>query len=194
MKNAQDANGDTRASELQAEAKKKERDLFDKIAGENGLADLEIKRCQAKIDEYKSKRSALLNDTQAKFEAEVGKNAADLEIPAPLPDPESATGQGAPDFFTAITLQVSSSTETERSSSSASSVSFGASVSWGWWWGGGSVSSSYSHSEAHAAAYKEMAEASVNISFECMRVDIVRPWLRPELFYDDDLICDPHLK
>ncbi|KAF9646093.1 hypothetical protein BDM02DRAFT_317940 [Thelephora ganbajun] len=32
-----------------------------------------------------------------------------------------------------------------------------------------------------------MANSSVKVSFECMRVDITRGWLRGELFYDDGL-------
>lgn len=33
-----------------------------------------------------------------------------------------------------------------------------------------------------------MANSKVKVTFDCLRVDIDRPWLRPELFYDDGLI------
>ena len=77
-----------------------------------------------------------------------------------------------------------------RSSSSASSMSFGASGSYGFFTAG----VDHESSEAHSQATQELAEAAVKISFECMRVDITRPWLRPELFYDDDLVCGPQVK
>ena len=43
------------------------------------------------------------------------------------------------------------------------------------------------HQEYHSAASREMANALVKISFECMRVDIIRPWLRGRLFQDHEL-------
>jgi len=44
-----------------------------------------------------------------------------------------------------------------------------------------------SHSDATVDAAKQMADSSIKVSFDCMRVDITRSWLRGELFYDDDL-------
>lgn len=44
-----------------------------------------------------------------------------------------------------------------------------------------------SHNESYINAMRQMVNASVQISFDCMRVDIARPWLRKELFYDSDL-------
>lgn len=37
----------------------------------------------------------------------------------------------------------------------------------------------------------QMAKSSVKATFECMRVDITRPWLRADLFFDDDLRVAP---
>jgi len=44
-----------------------------------------------------------------------------------------------------------------------------------------------SHSDATSDVAKQMANSTIKASFECMRVDITRSWLRGELFYDDDL-------
>ena len=99
--------------------------------------------------------------------------------------------RSTPDYFTPITVEVTSSSESKNSSSSASSMSFGASGSYGWFF---TASVNHESSEAHSQATQELADAAVKISFECMRVDITRPWLRPELFYDDDLVCGPQVK
>ena len=56
-------------------------------------------------------------------------------------------------------------------------------MSWGTW----SAAASAFHSEAQSNVSRQMSDASVKVSFECMRVDISRPWLRGELFYDHDL-------
>ena len=107
-------------------------------------------------------------------------------IPPAAPDVPSNTDPKIPieaDYWTSITVEVSSSYSAEQSSSSANSFSVGGGASWGLWSVGGGVS----HSDATADAAKQMANSSIKASFECMRVDITRSWLRGELFYDDDL-------
>ncbi|KAJ6590302.1 hypothetical protein B0H10DRAFT_1961122 [Mycena sp. CBHHK59/15] len=73
----------------------------------------------------------------------------------------------------------------------ASSLSFGAPASYGAGLWSVNASVNHSQSEAHAEAMSELPNAAVKISFECMRVDIGRAWLRPELFYDEDLVLGP---
>ncbi|TBU51421.1 hypothetical protein BD310DRAFT_953282 [Dichomitus squalens] len=149
----------------------------------DGLAAVEIQRHKRTIEEYTRARAALMNQTGAKS-AEIEKIATSVGIPAAMPDPTAVAAVESPDYFTPITVEVTSTSESKSSSSSASSMSFGASGSYGLFFTG---SVSHESSEAHSEATQELANAAVKISFECMRVDITRPWLRPELFYDDDL-------
>ena len=53
------------------------------------------------------------------------------------------------------------------------------------------VGASGGHSKSSADAQSQMANCSCKISFDCMRVDIGRSWLRSELFFDDDLQVAP---
>jgi len=106
-------------------------------------------------------------------------------LPA-APDVPSNTDPKTPieaDYWTSITVDASSNYSAEQSSSSSNSYSVGGGASWGLFSIGGSVS----HSDATADAAKQMANLRVKASFDCMRVDITRSWLRSELFYDGDL-------
>ena len=99
------------------------------------------------------------------------------------PAVSSTTAKVIPDYWTSISASISKSSSSESSSSSSTSTSVDASASFGLW----SVGGSASHAHSAADAMKEMANSNVKISFDCMRVDINRSWLRPELFYDHDL-------
>ena len=101
----------------------------------------------------------------------------------PAPPDITPTSSTDADYWTSISLEVSSSYAAEQSSSSSNSFSVGGSASWGLW----SVGGSAAHSDATSDAAKQMANSSIKVSFDCMRVDISRSWLRGELFYDDDL-------
>lgn len=103
-------------------------------------------------------------------------------IPAAVPDIKPGAPPRA-DYWTSISVEVSSSYTAEQTSSSANSFSAGGSAGWGLWSVGGGVS----HSDATSDVAKQMANSSIKASFDCMRVDITRSWLRAELFYDDDL-------
>ncbi|KAH7335678.1 hypothetical protein B0J17DRAFT_629921 [Rhizoctonia solani] len=155
---------------------------------EDGFAENQQKTNQEQIDDYKEKRKALLK-AEAPKEAAIDEYAESMGIPKRAPEPAkpSASETPEPDYFTPISVEVTSSSEKTRTESSATSFSAGASASWGFW----SVSASVSHSEAHSKAMSELSSSSVKISFECMRVDITRPWLRPELFYEHDLVPGP---
>jgi hypothetical protein len=101
----------------------------------------------------------------------------------PRPPPPAQTGPVTPDFWTSVTLEVSSSYSNESKITDALSYAVDASVSYGL----ASAAVSVSHNESHSKAVQQMANSNVKISFECMRVDITRPWLRGELFYDHGL-------
>jgi len=103
-------------------------------------------------------------------------------IPPAAPDISSSTPLEA-DYWTSISVEVSSSYTAEQTSSSSNSFSVGGSASWGLW----SVGGSAAHSDATSDAAKQMAKSKTKASFDCMRVDITRSWLRAELFFDDDL-------
>ena len=189
MKAAQAAYDDANLAKLHLDGRKAQQQLLADISGDEGFAATEIERHKRTITEYTEARKELMDQAGSK-PAEVEKISTDVGIPEPMPDPTTVTTVEAPDYFTPITVEVTSSSESNNSSSSASSMSFGASASYGLF----SASVDHESSEAHSQATQELAEAAVKISFECMRVDITRPWLRPELFYDDDLVCGPQVK
>ncbi|KAG6864170.1 hypothetical protein C0991_011889, partial [Blastosporella zonata] len=156
----------------------------------NGLAKKEMDANTATIQEYTAAISALLSSGQDggnSGNSLVQAVANDAKIPAPMKDPATAKSTDEPDYFTAISVEISSSSSSETSSSHATTASFGASVSWGLF----GVSANASHSDAASDAAKAMASSSCKISFECMRVDISRSWLRSELFFDSDLTVGP---
>ena len=157
------------------------------------------------IDEYDQARQALLGDRAGDAEEALSK---DVGIPPKLPDPQArqspaagtdatgGTGTSKDDpnnFWTSISVEISSSTEVaDSSASSASSSSTSTStVKSGWWfWSRSSTTTNTSSSSSSAAdASAQMSKCDVKVSFECMRVDISRGWLRTELFYDSELTC-----
>ncbi|KAG8726103.1 hypothetical protein FRC12_023706 [Ceratobasidium sp. 428] len=181
--------------------KKTQHELYASMKNDESYVAAQIKSNGSIIESYTKKREELLKGDDA-GKLLVQELATEMKLPQPLPDPEAqpaATTSGsevAPkiqkslqDFFTPISVEVLSTSETNRSEVKSANVSFGASASYGWF--GASVSGQ--HSESHSNAMKDLSNSSVKISFECMRVDIIRPWLRAELFYDEDLIPGPQV-
>ncbi|KAG6811962.1 hypothetical protein H0H92_005066 [Tricholoma furcatifolium] len=169
-------------------------EMHRKIAAGSGMAQKWIKTNEETIENYRKEITRLLQDQESPDNAFIQSLAKDAEIPAPMKEPQADTSAkpAKTDFFTAISLDISSSSSEENSSSHATKASFGASSSWGFFgFGFGSASVNAEHSEAASAATKAMNSSSCKISFECMRVDIFRSWLRPELFFDADLTTGP---
>jgi hypothetical protein len=143
----------------------------------------QIKENKKKIDELKAQRTELQNRSgktdvvASTVQDEIADKAG---IPRPPPRAVDAKKEGS---WTSISLDVSSSSSRDAQDSSATAATVKASYGLGW----NGVSASVSHQQSQASALKEMANATMKISFECMRVDITRPWLRAELFYDHDL-------
>ena len=142
---------------------------------------------EAKITEYEAQRKKLQDGSgpgtsvAADFQDKYADKAG---IPRDVPRPPTATGEkNEADYWTSISTKVSSSFSHEETEVQSTSWSTGGSVGWGWF----SAGASASHSDSHSNVSKQMANSSVKISFDCMRVDITRPWLRGELFYDHDL-------
>ncbi|KAF9642626.1 hypothetical protein BDM02DRAFT_3124358 [Thelephora ganbajun] len=141
---------------------------------------LQITANEAKIASLEDKLKTLApKDNASSFQDIIAQSAG---IPPPLPDPP-ATVDDTPNFWTKITVEVSSSYTAEQTQSRSSSYSVGGSVRWGLL----SIGGGYSSSSQSTDAARQMANSSVKVSFECMRVDIARGWLRGELFYDDGL-------
>jgi hypothetical protein len=168
--------------------------MLKEISGDNGMITSQIAENNKRIAEYEEARNALRAEGAKGGEgaAAIQEMSDSMGIPRPLPDPKEASKEKSDeDFFTPISLEISSSSDTKEDKQSASSLSVEAAVSYnaGLW--SASASFSHSQSEAHAEAMAELANASVKVSFECMRVDIGRPWLRGELFYDTDLVLGP---
>ena len=155
------------------------------FADDAKLLKAQVKANEGKIKSYKDQISKLeppetAQNLQDSF-------AISANIPPAPPDIVKPTASSPVNYWTTIQVAVSASYSAEQSSSSSNSYSVGGSASWGLWSVGGSVS----HSDATADAAKQMANSNIKISFECLRVDITRSWLRGELFYDDDLMLTP---
>lgn len=138
----------------------------------------EIERLQALIvPEGSEKDAAAVQNNVA------GKAGLQPDLPSlPSPSPTTA-GAGDEGPWTSISFLLSSSYSHTTDESSAWSLK--AEATYRSWFN--SVNMGLSHEQSHAAALREMANATIRVSFECMRVDITRPWLRPELFLDHDL-------
>jgi hypothetical protein len=154
------------------------------------VAKTKIMAIETTIKDYTEARQKLLGDRVGDPACTV---ASEPGIPPQLPHPASTgaartTPDGKPvinpdDYWTSISVSVAESYDAAQSSSSANSFSLGASASWGLWTIGGSVS----HSDSTSKVAKQMAHSSVSVTFDCLRVDIRRSWLRSELFYDSDI-------
>ena len=141
---------------------------------------LQIDANSNKIAAYEKKLETLSpSDTASSFQDVLARSAG---IPPALIDPPSVPSD-VPDFWTKICVEVSSSYTAEQTDTKSSSYSVGGSAAWGLL----SIGGSSSHSSSSTDAARQMANSSVKVFFECMRVDIHRPWLRGELFYDDGL-------
>jgi len=139
----------------------------------------QIKANEAKIAVYQAKLTSLTGkETTTTFQDVL---AASAGIPPAPADVKLAPGQA--DYWTHISLEVTSSYTHDESQTSSTSWSAGGSFGWGLW----SVGGGASHTSETADVSKQMANSSIKVTFECMRVDIDRPWLRGELFYDDEL-------
>ncbi|KAG8692605.1 hypothetical protein FRC09_011082 [Ceratobasidium sp. 395] len=156
--------------------KKTQHELYASMKNDESYVAAQIKSNGSIIESYTKKREELLKEAQPAATTSGSEVAPKIQ-------------KSLQDFFTPISVEVSSTSETNRSEVKSANVSFGASASYGWF--GASVSGQ--HSESHSNAMKDLSNSSVKISFECMRVDIIRPWLRAELFYDEDLIPGPQV-
>lgn len=114
------------------------------------------------------------------------KESADDALKGVLP-PGQPKADGQQDYFIPITVEISATSKASSSEQHSLSVQAAAGLSWGLFSAGGSGS----HDSASSKAEAQMANSDVKVSFECMRVDIHRSWLRPELFYDEDLRAAP---
>ncbi|CUA67527.1 Helicase with zinc finger domain 2 [Rhizoctonia solani] len=172
---------------LSNESKVEQNKLVDDAVGKKPESDIQsqIDTNKKLIEHYVGQRSDLLkktNQADSVFADYIAGAGISKSAPAP-----SATG---PDYFTPITVEVASSQDTKSTDSSASSYSAGASGSYGLF----TASAAVSYSQAQLHAMEDLTKSSVKVSFECMRVNITRSWLRPELFYDMDLVPGPGVK
>jgi len=154
------------------------------FAGDSAILRKQVEANEAKITAYKEQLGKLGATESSGQLQDVFAIAAGIPPAAPdLTPPADPKASNEPDYWTSISVEVSSSYSAEQTSSSTNSFSVGGGASWGLW----SVGGSASHSDATADAAKQMANSSIKASFDCMRVDMTRSWLRGELFYDDDL-------
>ncbi|KAG8749634.1 hypothetical protein FRC12_013304 [Ceratobasidium sp. 428] len=170
-------------------------ELLKKISGKDGLANAQVKANDALIEDYKKKRLTLVESGKSTGSATFNAMADELGISPAQSNPNTNTSgpensKPLEDYFTPITVEVSASSDTKKSDSSATTAHAEVAAS-GFFW---HASASADLSEAHDEAQNELVNSSVKVSFECMRVDIRRSWMRPELFQDPDLVPGHGLK
>lgn len=159
--------------------------LNDLFKGSKDAVNAEIASNTARIEALNNERNEKMKSNAGSV-SQIAADELDLESPRPPTPPPGATPpppDETADYFTSISLSVEASFQHEESTQKSDTTS--ASVSgriMGVSFGGG-----FSHSKSSADCEKQMANSSMKISFECMRVDIGRDWMRPELFFDDDL-------
>lgn len=114
--------------------------------------------------------------------------AADLKANVELKtDPDLST---QPSPWTRITAKVAKSESQSEKFSSESSTRGSADVGW-WFW---SSSASGGHSESSMKAQTDLSNLTIEISMDCMLVEIERPWMHAELFADHELDAAPGFK
>ncbi|KAG9126047.1 hypothetical protein FRC07_005112 [Ceratobasidium sp. 392] len=173
---------------LTNENKATRNELMKSLSGEKGLAKNQMDTNDKLIKDYTAKRKALIEAGKSSGETTFNAMATELGISQAQPDPSAqpagSDAKTLDDFFTPVTVEVSASSSSSKTDSSATTAHAEASASGLFW----HASASADLSEAKDAAQKELVNSSVKVSFECMRVDIKRSWLRAELFGDPDLV------
>lgn len=171
-------------NKLSSEARKEQSKLFT----ENDIRlNAQIEENKKEITKLNSRRQVLEksgSSSGGNIAGSVQEEYADRAGIPRAPAPPPTAGADKTNYWTSIMVDVSSSYTHESHETTATSATVEASVRTGFFT---RASVKVSHQESHSAASKEMANASMKISFECMRVDITRPWLRGELFYDHEL-------
>ncbi len=151
----------------------------------------QIKTLETERDDLMKEKAGNVSDIVAQqMDLPPATTGDDATAPTPNPPPTAgATAAAAEqDYFTSISVEVSSSYKHDESTQKSQSTSTSVSASVGAF----SFSGAAAYSKSSADAQQQMANSNVKISFECMRVDIDRSWLRPELFYDEDLQVAPN--
>lgn len=151
--------------------------------------DIKIEANNKKLEELIEARKALLAKRPDDPESTLAEG---MDVPKALPEPKRADEKGSLQSpWTSISVEISSSSEATQANHSASATDASVTVSTPGFWvfKDSSVTTTLSTSESSAEASAQMASCNVKVSFECMRVDISRNWLRTELFYDSELTC-----
>jgi len=183
----------SKRARLTAECKDAQKILLGDLTKQGGSIQAQINFNASKIADLKTQRQAEMarsgNGAEGGIIDQIANDAGISRALLTDPQQDDANAGKFTDPFTPISVEVSASSDSKTTSTTASSWSFGASASYGFL----SVNASGDHSEAHSKATADLANSSVKVSFEVMRVDIHRNWLRPEL-YDEDLVPGPGIK
>jgi hypothetical protein len=167
--------------------KKANRDNSDTAKAETKkYLDGQIEALKKEIDDLEGKLAVMTKKsskviTPAVLDAD-GKTIDPQEMKTD-PDLFREPSDEKPSPWTRITAKVSQSQSESTKVTKESASSFAARVSTGLW----SASSGASHTSASAKAMSSMSGLDVEISMDCMLVEIQRPWLHAELFSDHEL-------
>ncbi|KAJ7089120.1 hypothetical protein C8R44DRAFT_892496 [Mycena epipterygia] len=147
---------------LNSESREAQNNMFAEISKEDGgFIKTQIDENDKLIKNYTDAKADLLKQSGTGTGASVviQELSDNMGIPHALPDPTASQEKTDEDYFTPITIEISSTSDTKSSKQEASSLSFGAAASYGA--GPWSVNASVNHSqsEAHAEAMSELANA-----------------------------------
>ncbi|MCJ1328973.1 hypothetical protein MMC10_005650 [Thelotrema lepadinum] len=91
--------------------------------------------------------------------------------------------ESSADPWTRISCKASTKMDVKETSTSQSASAIAFKAGWGLW----KVSGGASHTQSSAKAMQSMSNLDVDITMDCMVVEIERPWLHAELFADAEL-------
>ncbi|KAM0247609.1 hypothetical protein ACHAQJ_009775 [Trichoderma viride] len=115
-----------------------------------------------------------------------GKSIDDHELIANRDLLEDSMAKEPSPWIRIITKVAASEFDSVKATSD-SSINGGLGGGWGFW----SVGASGSHISSKEEEFSSMADLEVQVSMDCMLVEIDRPWLNAELFADNELDAAP---
>ena len=153
------------------------------LSQESDRLSWQIKSNEEEIAAFAKMQDDLSRWAFGKVAAELQNDFIDRAGIQRAPAPTGFQSMAGADYWTPVCVEVASSCSSDSGTTGASVFMADPSTNYDFL----SAVVGMSHNESHKNAVRQMANASVKVSFDCMRVDITRPWLRRELFYDHDL-------
>lgn len=168
--------------------KKANRENGEKLQnGTKNTLELRMKTIEKEIVEIQGRLKAVVGKSPSTGDPGVidaeGKTLDLPQLAASSVVAPRATDNDEASVWTRISVKVSRSSSSKTQVTQESASSFAAKVNTGLW----SASGGAAHTSAATKAMSSMSSLDVEISLDCMLVEIERPWLHGELFNDHEL-------